>query len=96
MTTCPDRGRLAQLLSSSLVYTELDELEQHVEGCSVCQRTLEELTDDTNWGLDQELGALITVDGGEPGLVVDAIGLTAEGMAAVDERGARPAHSLWL
>ena len=34
MKTCPDRGRLEQLLNNRLVDTELDELEQHVEGCS--------------------------------------------------------------
>ena len=85
MTTCPDRDQLEQLLENRLGDTELNELEQHVEGCSLCQRTLDELTDATNWGLDQGLGALITVEGGEPVRAVDANGLTAGGMAAADE-----------
>ncbi len=52
MTTCPDRGQLEQLLENRLVDTELDEMEQHVEGCADCQRTLEELTGSTQWGFE--------------------------------------------
>ena len=67
MKTCPDRGRLEQLLENRLVDTELDELEQHVEGCADCQRTLDELTDATNWGFEQQLAASLPRNGGEPG-----------------------------
>ena len=53
MKTCPDRGRLEQLLENRLVETELDELEQHVEGCAACQQTLEELTGSTQCGFER-------------------------------------------
>ena len=93
MTTCPDRGRLKQLLENRLVDTELDELEQHVEGCVVCQQTLEELSDATNWESEPGREALVTRDGGEGRLDIDSIGVTAGATGAADERvGARPAH----
>jgi hypothetical protein len=82
MKTCPDRGRLEQLLNNRLVDTELDELEQHVEACSACQQTLDELTEATNWGLEQELGAEIARDGREAGLAVDTLALADGAMAA--------------
>jgi hypothetical protein len=89
MKTCPDRSQLARLLDKCLVDTELDELEQHVEGCGACQQTLDELTDATNCELDPALGASIARNVGEPGLDVDPIGLTAGATAAADERGGR-------
>ena len=82
MKTCPDRGWLEQLLNNRLVDTELDELEQHVEACSACQQTLDELTEATNWGLEQELGAEIARDGREAGLAVDTLALADGAMAA--------------
>ena len=41
----------------SLVDTELDEIEQHVEDCADCQRALEELTDATHWDVEPAAGA---------------------------------------
>jgi len=38
MKTCLARGRLERLLENRLGDTELDELEQHVEGCTACQQ----------------------------------------------------------
>jgi hypothetical protein len=70
MKTCPDRGRLEQLLENRLVDTELDELEQHVEGCAVCQQVLELLTGSTVWVPRQKRG-------GDPGHIRaagDAVG----------------------
>ena len=52
MSHCPDRDRLERLLDHRLVDTELDEMEQHVEGCATCQQTLEELTDARGWDLE--------------------------------------------
>jgi eukaryotic-like serine/threonine-protein kinase len=89
MTTCPDRGRLEQLLDNRLVDTELDELEQHVEGCASCQQVLDELTDVTNRELDPALGASIARNADEPGLDVDPIGLTVGTTASADERVGR-------
>ena len=70
MKTCPDRGRLEQLLDNRLVDTELDELVQHVEGCSACQQVLELLTESTVWEPRQQRG-------GDPGHIRaagDAVG----------------------
>ena len=70
MITCPDRGRLEQLLDNRLVDTELDELEQHVEGCSACQQVLELLTESTVWEPRRKRG-------GDPGHIRaagDAVG----------------------
>ncbi len=70
MTTCPDPGRLEQLLNNRLVDTELDELVQHVEGCSACQQVLELLTESTVWEPRQQRG-------GDPGHIRaagDAVG----------------------
>ncbi len=49
MSHCPHRDRLERLLDHGLADTELEEIEQHVEDCADCQRTLEELTDATHW-----------------------------------------------
>ncbi len=74
MKTCPDRSQLARLLDNCLVDTELDEMEQHVDGCAACQQTLDELTDSTNWGLEPGRAALITRAGSEPDALVDRPG----------------------
>jgi hypothetical protein len=42
MNHCPPRDRLERLVGHHLVDAELDEVEQHVEGCAACQPTLEE------------------------------------------------------
>ena len=89
MTTCPDRGRLEQLLDNLLVDTELDELEEHVEGCAACQQTLDELTDATYRELDPAIGALIVRNADEPGLDVDPIGRTLDATASDGERVGR-------
>ena len=89
MKTCPDRGRLELLLENRLVDTELDDLEQHVEGCAVCQQKLDELTDATNCELDSEQGTAISRDIGESDRNVDPIGVTAGKTAAANEREGR-------
>ena len=38
MNHCPDRERLEQLLHHRLEDTELDEVEQHIEGCAACRK----------------------------------------------------------
>ena len=89
MKTCPDRGRLEQLLNNRLVDTELDELEQHVEGCADCQQTLDELSDATNCGLAPGCEVLVTRDGGESGRDADPVGLTARAAPTADTRMGR-------
>jgi hypothetical protein len=63
MKYCPDRDLLKRLVNNGLDDTELDETEQHVEGCAACQQTLEELTENTMWRL--QLAAI------EPSLAID-------------------------
>jgi eukaryotic-like serine/threonine-protein kinase len=86
MKTCPHRGQLEQLLDNRLVDDELDELEQHVEGCAACQQTLDELTDSTDWGLEPEREALITLTGDESGPAVGPLDLEAGAATAADQR----------
>jgi WD40 repeat protein/tRNA A-37 threonylcarbamoyl transferase component Bud32 len=88
MTTCPDRGRLEQLLENRLGDTELDELEQHVEGCAACQQTLDE---PTVCGLMPGPDVLKFVAGAEPGLLVDPLRATAVATAGADEHVGRAA-----
>ena len=61
MNGCPGRDLLERFLNESLVDTELDGLEHHLENCASCQRDLEELSGDTIWrsGLRQEISALL-------------------------------------
>jgi eukaryotic-like serine/threonine-protein kinase len=80
MNSCPARDRLERLLDSGLVDTELDAIEQHVEGCADCQHTLDELTSRTVWGPEPRLEDWVSVD--PPHVTV---GETASG----DERQAR-------
>ena len=74
MSHCPDRDRLERLLDHRLEDTELDEIEQHIEGCAACQHTLEELTGAAVCGLEPGRGTSITLIEAEPGLVVDPLG----------------------
>ena len=89
MNHCPDRDRLERLLDHRLDDTELDEIEQHIEGCVVCQHTLEELTSAAIGGLEPGRGTLITLTEAEPGLVVDPLGGTAGARTGNNERTAR-------
>jgi serine/threonine protein kinase len=89
MKTCPDRSQLAHLLDNRLVDTELDEMEQHVDGCAGCQQTLDELTDATNWALAPGRRALITRDGNEPDALADRPSVMAGSTGAAGERTAR-------
>ncbi|MCI0461517.1 MAG: hypothetical protein L0Z62_31595, partial [Gemmataceae bacterium] len=43
MPNCPDRARLADLLSDELPTAERDALASHVGDCAACQQTLQEL-----------------------------------------------------
>ena len=63
MKACPAREVLERLLANGLADTEFDEIEQHVEDCADCQRTLEDLTDGAG--------------GAKRGLVVRPLGATA-------------------
>ena len=89
MNHCPDRDRLERLLDHRLEDTELDEIEQHIEGCAICQYTLEELTGATNWAPEPGPAALLTLAGAEPALVVDPLRVTAGAMAGAHYRMAR-------
>ena len=57
--------------------------------CAACQQRLDELTDATNWGPEPARETLITREGGEPGLDLDPIGLTAGATAAAVKRVVR-------
>ncbi len=49
MNRFPDRDCLERRLGHRLLDTELDEIEQHVDCCAACHRTLDELTADAGW-----------------------------------------------
>ena len=78
MKTCPDRGQLEQLLDNRLVDIELDELEQHVEVCADCQRTLEELTGSAERNLERRAEVLKTAGGASSTSVSGTCGATDE------------------
>jgi serine/threonine protein kinase len=77
MKYCPDRDLLKRLVNNGLDDTELDEIEQHVEVCAVCQQTLEELTDNTMWSLP--------LAAAETGLAIDPRGRTVAATDGPDE-----------
>ena len=57
MTSCPPRERLAQFLGHQLTGLHRTRLMSHVEECSACQSTLEELTRDVgvdSWRLRKD------------------------------------------
>jgi hypothetical protein len=86
MTTCPNRGQLEHLLDNRLVDTELDELEQHVQGCSTCQQTTDELTNAANCEIERGRRDVITCAGSEPGMEDDPLRLTAGSTSEADCR----------
>jgi uncharacterized protein (TIGR03067 family) len=47
-TACPDAGQLRALLQGSLIETEQERLNRHVEACDACQKTLDQLAA-TSW-----------------------------------------------
>jgi eukaryotic-like serine/threonine-protein kinase len=57
MIQCPDREQLGLLLANGLADTRRDELEEHVEGCALCQQTLDEITGGTYWAPEPPQGA---------------------------------------
>jgi tetratricopeptide (TPR) repeat protein len=71
MNGCPDRDLLKQFLNESLVDTELDGLEHHLEKCAACQRNLDELSADTIWRAELQQEISLLLDDTEPGEVVD-------------------------
>jgi eukaryotic-like serine/threonine-protein kinase len=77
MSRCPDRDRLERLLDHRLLDTELDELDEHIEGCATCQHTLEELTGAAVCDLEPGRGTFITLTEGKLGLIVDPLHLEA-------------------
>jgi eukaryotic-like serine/threonine-protein kinase len=89
MTQCPDRDHLERLLDHRLADTELDEMEQHIEGCATCQQALEELTGDPVRGREPGRDGWITLIGPEPGPAVDPRDLTDGATTGNHERTAR-------
>jgi serine/threonine protein kinase len=84
MKNCPNRDTLERLLNNHLVDTELEELDRHVKSCASCQRTLDELTDDTIWksGPRHDLSFLVAT---ESGRAVDPLARTAVATDDADE-----------
>jgi WD40 repeat protein/Flp pilus assembly protein TadD len=72
MSHCPGRERLERLLDHRLEDSELDEIEQHIEGCAACHRTLDELTATALCDLAPGRASLITLTGAEPELAAGA------------------------
>ena len=91
MNDCPDRDLLERLLNDSLVDTELDGVEHHLQGCTSCQQTLEELSADAIWRsqLRQEVSVLL--EGALPVVVADPLGLTLGAAARAAGRADRTA-----
>jgi eukaryotic-like serine/threonine-protein kinase len=86
MSDCPDRDLLERLLDDRLADTELDGLEHHLVNCALCQRSLEELSADTNWRpeLLQEMSLLL--EDTERDVVGDPLAATAGTTTAANER----------
>ena len=89
MSDCPPRDRLERLLSDGLVDTEFEAIEQHVEDCADCRRTLEDLTDVTHWDLGPVPAVLMTLPGGDLGARADPLAVTFGATGSGNEREAR-------
>jgi serine/threonine protein kinase len=77
MKHCPDRNLFERLLNDGLDDTERDELDRHVRACASCQRTLEELSDDTILGSELRHDIALMFTDAEPGRVVGRLDQTA-------------------
>ncbi len=85
MTNCPNRKQLELLLTNGFTETVREEMELHVEDCAACQQTLEALTNATLWDLEpRDDGIPVSVNGNEPGVLVDPLKVTPDAMATAD------------